>query len=55
MTRSTGTVALPDGVLERGQALVAEREAEQAIRAEGSAGAVEDTDSAPVTRVDLDW
>ncbi|MFG3404615.1 phosphoribosyltransferase [Streptomyces sp. NPDC048142] len=30
VTRSTGTVALPDGVLERGQALVAAQEAEQA-------------------------
>lgn len=67
VTRSTGTVALPDGVLERGQALVAAQEAEQAKqaeqagraahagRAEGSAGAVEDAASAPVTRVDLDW
>lgn len=55
VTRSTGTVALPDGVLERGQALVAAQEAEQAGRAEGSAGAVGDADSAPVTRVDLDW
>ncbi|UQA37947.1 MULTISPECIES: phosphoribosyltransferase [unclassified Streptomyces] len=30
VTRAAGTVSLPDGVLERGQALVAEREAEQA-------------------------
>ncbi|WP_018486923.1 MULTISPECIES: phosphoribosyltransferase [unclassified Streptomyces] len=29
VTRAAGTVSLPDGVLERGQALVAEREAEQ--------------------------
>ncbi|MFE3382392.1 phosphoribosyltransferase [Streptomyces anulatus] len=64
VTRSTGTVALPDGVLERGQALVAAQEAEQAGRAERAErvekaekaeGAVEDADSAPVTRVDLDW
>ncbi|NEB38426.1 phosphoribosyltransferase [Streptomyces sp. SID14515] len=34
VTRSTGTVTLPDGVLERGQALVASQEAEQAQRAE---------------------
>ncbi|MEU3054467.1 phosphoribosyltransferase [Streptomyces griseus] len=34
VTRSTGTVTLPDGVLERGQALVAAQEAEQAEQAE---------------------
>lgn len=34
VTRSTGTVVLPDGVLERGQALVAAQEAEQARQAE---------------------
>ncbi|MBK6031166.1 phosphoribosyltransferase domain-containing protein, partial [Streptomyces sp. MBT59] len=33
VTRSTGTVTLPDGVLERGQALVAAQEAEQAEEA----------------------
>ncbi|MFD8407150.1 phosphoribosyltransferase [Streptomyces anulatus] len=59
VTRSTGTVALPDGVLERGQALVAAQEAEQAAeqagRAEAPAEAVEDAHPAPVTRVDLDW
>ncbi|UZI31537.1 phosphoribosyltransferase [Streptomyces sp. VB1] len=61
VTRSAGTVALPDGVLERGQALVAAQEAEQADRAatagraEGPAGAAERADTAPVTRVDLDW
>lgn len=57
VTRSTGTVALPDGVLERGQALVAAQEAEQAGQ-EGRAGqagptgragqTVERTDSVPV-------
>ncbi|WP_209443560.1 phosphoribosyltransferase [Streptomyces anulatus] len=51
VTRSTGTVALPDGVLERGQALVAAQEAEQAEEAEQAAASA----SAPVTRVDLDW
>lgn len=61
VTRSTGTVALPDGVLERGQALVTAQEAEQADRAaragraEGPAGAAGGADTAPVTRVDLDW
>ncbi|MFJ9891661.1 phosphoribosyltransferase [Streptomyces sp. NPDC091287] len=61
VTRATGTVALPDGVLERGQALVAAQETEQAERAaragrtEGPAGAAEGADTAPVTRVDLDW
>lgn len=52
VTRSTGTVALPDGVLERGQALVAAQEAEQA---EYVAKAIEGAAPAPVTRVDLDW
>ncbi|MFH9293568.1 phosphoribosyltransferase [Streptomyces sp. NPDC017520] len=76
VTRNTGTVALPDGVLERGRALVAAQEAEQAAqalvaaqaaeaeqadpaaragRAEGPAGAAGGADTAPVTRVDLDW
>ncbi|MEV7269161.1 phosphoribosyltransferase [Streptomyces bacillaris] len=39
VTRAAGTVSLPDGVLERGQALVAEREAEQAKQAERTAQA----------------
>ncbi|MFI6551878.1 phosphoribosyltransferase [Streptomyces griseus] len=65
VTRNTGTVTLPDGVLERGQALVAEQEAEQAEQAaqaervrqaERSERAHEtDEHAAPVTRVDLDW
>ncbi|MFI0932800.1 phosphoribosyltransferase [Streptomyces sp. NPDC021019] len=64
VTRGAGTVALPDGVLERGQALVAAQEAEQAEqaeqaaragRAENPAGAARGADTAPVTRVDLDW
>ncbi|MFH9753310.1 phosphoribosyltransferase [Streptomyces griseus] len=65
VTRNTGTVTLPDGVLERGQALVAEQEAEQAEQAaqaervrqaEWSERAHEtDEHAAPVTRVALDW
>ncbi|EFE74181.1 phosphoribosyltransferase [Streptomyces filamentosus] len=50
VTRSTGTVTLPDGVLERGQALVAAQEAEQAGPFPEAAG-----HPAPVTRVGLDW
>ncbi|MFB8140208.1 phosphoribosyltransferase [Streptomyces parvus] len=50
VTRSTGTVTLPDGVLERGQALVAAQEAEQAGPVPEAAG-----HPAPVTRVDLNW
>ncbi|WP_204116887.1 phosphoribosyltransferase [Streptomyces sp. CS147] len=50
VTRSTGTVTLPDGVLERGQALVAAQEAEAADPVPGVAG-----HPAPVTRVDLAW
>ncbi|MFD5203782.1 phosphoribosyltransferase [Streptomyces sp. NPDC058375] len=60
VTRCAGTVALPDGVLERGQALVAEQEAEQAGQAEQEAevSASEPPAApapAPVTRVDLQW
>ncbi|MER6599912.1 phosphoribosyltransferase [Streptomyces parvus] len=50
VTRSTGTVTLPDGVLERGQVLVAAQEAEAADPVPGAAG-----HPAPVTRVDLAW
>ncbi|MFC8696876.1 phosphoribosyltransferase [Streptomyces parvus] len=50
VTRSTGTVTLPDGVLERGQALVAAQEAEAAGPAPEAAG-----HPAPVTLVDLAW
>ncbi|MBZ9638470.1 phosphoribosyltransferase [Streptomyces sp. PSKA30] len=42
-----GTVRLPDGVLEKGQALVAEHEQTGPVGAHGSAGTV--------TRVDLRW
>ncbi|MET8602150.1 phosphoribosyltransferase [Streptomyces rubiginosohelvolus] len=62
VTRSTGTVTLPDGVLERGQALVAAQETEQAEAGEAgepgeaSASAPPSVPApAPVTRVDLDW
>ncbi|MFJ6511651.1 phosphoribosyltransferase [Streptomyces sp. NPDC091406] len=59
VTRCAGTVALPDGVLERGQALVAAQEAKA-----GEAGEAEEASAsappsapapAPVTRVDLAW
>lgn len=50
VTRSSGTVTLPEGVLERGQALVAAQEAEQTGRAHEA-----DEHAAPVTRVALDW
>ncbi|MFD9847232.1 phosphoribosyltransferase [Streptomyces parvus] len=50
VTRATGTVTLPDGVLERGQALVAAQEAEAADPAPGAAG-----QPAPITHVDLAW
>ncbi|MFJ9526040.1 phosphoribosyltransferase [Streptomyces cyaneofuscatus] len=52
VTRSSGTVALPEGVLERGQALVADQEAEQAGRADEAVAGVA---PAPVTRVALHW
>ncbi|MEV7248274.1 phosphoribosyltransferase [Streptomyces cyaneofuscatus] len=52
VTRSSGTVTLPEGVLERGQALVADQEAEQAGRADETVAA---SAPAPVTRVALDW
>ncbi|SCE30951.1 PELOTA RNA binding domain-containing protein [Streptomyces sp. ScaeMP-e83] len=51
VTRSSGTVTLPEGVLERGQALVAAQEAEQADQADEAV----DEGAAPVTRVGLDW
>ncbi|MFI1187373.1 phosphoribosyltransferase [Streptomyces californicus] len=50
VTRAAGTVALPDGVLERGQALVAEEEVRAPASAPPSVPA-----PAPVTRVALDW
>ncbi|MFF8796564.1 phosphoribosyltransferase [Streptomyces globisporus] len=52
VTRSTGTVTLPDGVLERGQALVAAQEAEAAREAEaaGTAEAAEAAEAAGTAR-----
>ncbi|MFE7049551.1 phosphoribosyltransferase [Streptomyces californicus] len=50
VTRAAGTVALPDGVLERGQALVAEQEARVPASASPSVPV-----PAHVTRVALDW
>ncbi|MDW4916507.1 phosphoribosyltransferase [Streptomyces californicus] len=50
VTRAAGTVALPDGVLERGQALVAEQEARTPASAPPSVPV-----PAHVTRVALDW
>ncbi|CAO0834621.1 Phosphoribosyltransferase OS=Streptomyces microflavus OX=1919 GN=Smic_21450 PE=4 SV=1 [Streptomyces microflavus] len=50
VTRSSGTVTLPEGVLERGQALVAAQEAEQTT----PAGEPVER-AAPVTRVGLGW
>lgn len=50
VTRAAGTVALPDGVLERGQALVAEQEARAPASAPPSVPV-----PARVTRVALDW
>ncbi|MGW1291828.1 phosphoribosyltransferase [Streptomyces sp. NPDC002533] len=68
VTRSTGTVTLPDGVLERGQALVAAQEAAASASAlssvpdsapvaadEPAAPVAADGSAAPVTRVDLAW
>ncbi|MCD9900620.1 phosphoribosyltransferase [Streptomyces sp. MT29] len=52
VTRSSGTVTLPEGVLERGQALVADQEAEQAGRADEAVAGVAPV---PVTRVALAW
>ncbi|MFH9120414.1 phosphoribosyltransferase [Streptomyces globisporus] len=49
VTRSTGTVTLPDGVLERGQALVAAQEAEAAREAE-AAGTAEAAEAAGTAR-----
>ncbi|MEI7033682.1 phosphoribosyltransferase [Streptomyces pratensis] len=46
VTRSAGTVLLPDGVLERGQALVAEQEA---VQAERTTAQVEETGRAEET------
>ncbi|MFJ8018421.1 phosphoribosyltransferase [Streptomyces sp. NPDC096339] len=47
---ASGTVFLPEGVLERGQALVADHETRAAARA-----ATEQTEPQAITRVALDW
>lgn len=48
VARNTGTVTLPDGVLERGQALVAEWEADAEVPQDGP-------HPRPHTRLDLPW
>ncbi|MEU2250292.1 phosphoribosyltransferase [Streptomyces sp. NPDC019224] len=50
LARNTGTVTLPDGVLEKGQALVAEQEAGGGDGLQG-----ETPQTRPHTRVDLRW
>ncbi|WP_225882173.1 phosphoribosyltransferase [Streptomyces aureocirculatus] len=57
---ASGTVRLPDGVLEKGQALVAEHEAAAAetagaVAAAGAPAPAPCGELAPVTRVDLGW
>ncbi|MEU1468024.1 phosphoribosyltransferase [Streptomyces sp. NPDC005761] len=60
VARNTGTVNLPDGVLEKGQALVAEQEAEQRA-AQHPAGRPGEAAQplrnlpGPCTRIDLQW
>ncbi|MGQ4485634.1 phosphoribosyltransferase [Streptomyces sp. SAS_281] len=49
VARNTGTVTLPDGVLEKGQALVAEREADEEAPQDGP------PHPRPHTRLDLPW
>ncbi|NEC67810.1 phosphoribosyltransferase [Streptomyces sp. SID9727] len=49
VARNTGTVTLPDGVLEKGQALVAEREADEEGPQDGP------PHPRPHTRLDLPW
>ncbi|MFJ1746444.1 phosphoribosyltransferase [Streptomyces sp. NPDC088116] len=61
VTLATGTVQLPDGVLEKGQALVAEYEAKARggsgpeAGAGSEAGAGTGTEAGVVSRVTLDW
>ncbi|MFI6056704.1 phosphoribosyltransferase [Streptomyces sp. NPDC051286] len=50
VARGTGTVRLPDGVLEKGQALVAAHESEREHARAGAAGP-----GSPCTRVELEW
>ncbi|MDF6042289.1 phosphoribosyltransferase [Streptomyces sp. JH14] len=57
VARGTGTIRLPDGVLEKGQALVEAHEPTQAAAEAGPAGAPVPERSAdgPCTRVELEW
>lgn len=58
VARNTGTVHLPEGVLEKGQALVAEQEAAQAAAEPGRTGGAADPQRALPghhTRIDLQW
>ncbi|MEU1435028.1 phosphoribosyltransferase [Streptomyces sp. NPDC005786] len=60
VARNAGTVRLPEGVLEKGQALVAEQEAAQAAaepRAQETGGAADPRRALPRphTRIDLRW
>ncbi|WP_327729953.1 phosphoribosyltransferase [Streptomyces sp. NBC_00487] len=50
-----GTVRLPEGVLEKGQALVAEYEGAAGPPGAGAGAAVTGTSAAEVTRVELGW
>ncbi|MFJ3587201.1 phosphoribosyltransferase [Streptomyces sp. NPDC090231] len=57
VARNAGTVRLPDGVLEKGQALVAAEEAAQDLAQSAGAAAPQPGSGAPrpCTRVDLRW
>ncbi|QGV80825.1 phosphoribosyltransferase [Streptomyces ficellus] len=55
VTLAAGTVRLPDGVLARGQALVAEYEAAAATRGAGTTPAAPAAPAPPVRRVRLGW
>ncbi|MGN5636039.1 phosphoribosyltransferase [Streptomyces sp. AC154] len=57
VARNAGTVRLPDGVLEKGQALVAAEEAAQDLARSAGAAAPQPASGAPrpCTRVDLRW
>ncbi|GAA3489675.1 phosphoribosyltransferase [Streptomyces cremeus] len=56
VARASGTVRLPDGVLEKGQRLVAEEEARGAReRHRGAGSAAPAAPAAPAARVDLGW
>ncbi|MFG3138081.1 phosphoribosyltransferase [Streptomyces sp. NPDC048211] len=55
VARNTGTVSLPEGVLQKGQALVAEQEAAQAAARPGDTHQPLRDVPRPVTRIDLRW